>query len=602
MNGIAESLRMVDARAAETTAEAFSRLFGAHGALGPALTALLTLYVALLAFGLLTGRTTLNLAMLTPRMLGLGLALTFVTSWVAYQSVMWNLLAGAPDQIASLILGTHGSATMLFADRLDQLFRAVSSAAQTAEAAKAAQPNHGGGGSFNPADLLWIASLMLLLGTVGLLIVARIALAAMLALGPIFILLALFRATRGLFEGWLKASVLFALMPLLTVLIGGGAIEMMAPAIDPLSMGGEITIETAVGVFLAASVYLALLAMALKAASTIISGWRLGAGRREATAAPSASASITRTASSPVIGGADMSLHRDRARVAMARLAMPSTGGSARSGALRAAAGGGSHALPAAAPGISRGIAAKTDGRIRAIAAIGRAAPVLALLLAGGAMAEEGRSRTVTYDEARVVSIAGKLGYQSTIEFGPGEHIENVAVGDSAAWQVTPNRRANLLFVKAMSEDSRSNMTVVTDLHTYMFDLATGKGGAVTYVLRFTYPTAVPAAEPGRPVEAKAQRVSAVTRETPPEPVTAWLGKGAAAVMPRRSFDDGRAVYLAWDKGVELPAILVPGPDESEGAVNYTVKGGYVVIDGLPDRVVLRRGEASAVLTRAEEE
>lgn len=596
MNGIAESLRAVDARAAQTTAEAFARLFGTHGALGPALTALLTLYVALLAFGLLTGRSSLNLAMLTPRMLGLGLTLTFVTSWVAYQSVLWNLLAGAPDQIASLILGTKGSATMLFADRLDQLFRAVSTAAETAQAAMAAQPNHPGG-SFNPADLLWLSSLMLLLGTVGLLIVARIALAAMLALGPIFILLALFRATRGLFEGWLKASVLFALMPLLTVLIGGGAIEMMAPAIEPLSLGGDISIETAVGVFLAASVYLALLAMALKAATTLISGWRLGTGGHEA-GMRSPAAPAVRSHSPSAAGKADVFIGQDRARAAMARLAMSAAGGSAQSGALRAAAGGGAHALPAAAPAVSRGNATKTDVRIRAIAAIGRAAPVLALLLAGTAFAEEGRNRTVTFDEARVVSIAGKPGFQSTIEFGAGEHIENVAVGDSAAWQVTPNRRANLLFVKAMAEESRSNMTVVTDLHTYMFDLVAGKSGAVTYVLRFTYPSA---AEPGRPVEAKAQRISAALREPAPEPVTTWLGKGAAALMPRRSFDDGRALYLAWDKGVDLPAILVPGPDESEGAVNYTVKGGYVVIDSLPERVVLRRGEASAVLTRAEE-
>jgi type IV secretion system protein VirB6 len=36
--------------------------------------------------------------------------------------------------------------------------------------------------------------------------VARIALAAVMALGPVFIVLALFRGTRGLFEGWLKAA------------------------------------------------------------------------------------------------------------------------------------------------------------------------------------------------------------------------------------------------------------------------------------------------------------------------------------------------------------------------------------------------------------
>jgi len=48
---------------------------------------------------------------------------------------------------------------------------------------------------------------------------------------------------------------------------------------------------------------------------------------------------------------------------AMARLAMPAPGGSAQSGALRAAAEGGSHALSAAASLVSRRGAGKTDGR-----------------------------------------------------------------------------------------------------------------------------------------------------------------------------------------------------------------------------------------------
>jgi hypothetical protein len=70
-----------------------------------------------------------------------------------------------------------------------------------------------GGALSSPAGLLNLSALMLLLGTVGVLIVARLALAALLALGPVFIILALFKGTRGLFEGWLKTAVLFAVVP-----------------------------------------------------------------------------------------------------------------------------------------------------------------------------------------------------------------------------------------------------------------------------------------------------------------------------------------------------------------------------------------------------
>ena len=44
-------------------------------------------------------------------MMTLGLVLTFATSWIAYQSVVWNLATGAPDQVASILTGSRGPAT-----------------------------------------------------------------------------------------------------------------------------------------------------------------------------------------------------------------------------------------------------------------------------------------------------------------------------------------------------------------------------------------------------------------------------------------------------------------------------------------------------------
>jgi len=135
-----------------------------------------------------------------------------------------------------------------------------------------------------PADLLWAASLMLLLGTVGVLIVARIALAAVMALGPIFIILALFRGTRGLFEGWLKAAVMLAITPMLAVLLGGGTLVLVAPMISALARaGGKVSLELATSIFLAAFVYIALMILAMRAAAMITSGWHLGGRSDEAS-------------------------------------------------------------------------------------------------------------------------------------------------------------------------------------------------------------------------------------------------------------------------------------------------------------------------------
>ncbi len=63
----------------------------------------------------------------------------------------------------------------------------------------------------------------------------------------------------------------------------------------------------------------------------------------------------------------------------------------------------------------------------------------------------------------RSSSSRARPGYQLAVEFGPDEQIENVAVGDSGAWQVTPNRRGDHLFVKPIQPGVSTNMTVVTN-------------------------------------------------------------------------------------------------------------------------------------------
>jgi type IV secretion system protein VirB6 len=281
---IADALSKVDCLTAEATQMSFNRLFGPGGSLTPALTILLTLYVAFFAVNLLTGRSTLRLSLMTPKMMTMGLVLTFVTSWIAYQSVVWNLAVGAPDQVASVLLGSSGSATHLFADRLDALFTAVTNAANSL-----AGESEPGAKLASPSNMLWISALMLLLGTVGVLVVCRIALAALLMLGPVFIVLALFQGTRGLFEGWLKSVVAFAMVPLLTVVMGSGAVITIMPMVQGLATsGGEISLRTSVGILVASMVYFALMFLVIELARSLTSGWKLGKSAERAGGGESA--------------------------------------------------------------------------------------------------------------------------------------------------------------------------------------------------------------------------------------------------------------------------------------------------------------------------
>ena len=211
--------------------------------------------------------------------------------------------------------------------------------------------------------------------------------------------------------------------------------------------------------------------------------------------------------------------------------------------------------------------------------------------------ATDSRIRSVAYDPEQIVRIVGKSGIQSTIEFATDEKIENVAVGDSSKWQITPNRRASLLFVKPLAAHSRTNMTVVTDKRTYMFDLVAGEASAAAvYALKFSYPNEKKAEAP-KPAQQVATANSRPTAAAVAEKLHFdWKSTGNKALLPARVFDDGSSVYLAWDKETPLPAILTQNEDRQEGPVNYQLRGEYIVITPVPANLVLRYGKRSAAL------
>lgn len=202
---------------------------------------------------------------------------------------------------------------------------------------------------------------------------------------------------------------------------------------------------------------------------------------------------------------------------------------------------------------------------------------------------EDPRIQTVIFNPDQVVRLTGYLGNQLMVEFGPDEHIENVAVGDAALWQVTPNRRATLLFLKPLQAGAATNMTVVTDLRSYAFELVTGSGGQqggdLAYIVRLRFP------EADKPKPAAA--VAAQRRNSN------YASKGAAGLLPDEVFDDGRFTYFRWSQGRPVPAIFVVASDGAESLPNYGARDGYVVVEELASRFLLRSGQEVARVTRA---
>lgn len=197
------------------------------------------------------------------------------------------------------------------------------------------------------------------------------------------------------------------------------------------------------------------------------------------------------------------------------------------------------------------------------------------------------RVLSVDYDPDRVTAIRGAFGYQLMIEFSPNERIENVSIGDALGWQVTPNKRANILFLKPL-DGRATNMTVVTDARRYMFDLRLAPKAAKApppYTVRFIYPAPV-------------QAIPLPPADLEPEPVnTAYAIAGSPETAPARVFDDGLATYFEWPATAAIPAIFAVSGDGTESLVNYNVRGRYVVVQQLAGRFALRHSKQLSTVT-----
>lgn len=273
---VRSALASVDCHIDAVVATSYGHLFaGPSAPLGVILTVVMTLYVALIGLRLMTGRGA-SLSELSPRAALLGLVLTFATAWPAYQTVVYGLLVHGPDQIAETLMGAQGGAALGFAGLLDRDLQRISEAAIALTPAneQVLTPAGMNGG------LLWLSALIFLLSSVGVLVAAKVVLGVLLACGPVFVVLALFPSTRGLFEAWLRVCVGFAFAPMLAVLSGSATLLFLEPAIAALpdAMADPVPPEgpngSVIMLFIGAIIYALLLTVTWAAAGRLVSGWR----------------------------------------------------------------------------------------------------------------------------------------------------------------------------------------------------------------------------------------------------------------------------------------------------------------------------------------
>ena len=305
--------------------QGYAALLAPDGTFVTALTIGLTIYVAVFGYRLILGLSSLTLAEVVPHFIKIGVILALATSWASYQTVVFDLLFHGPQELADVIVrqaaGTSaaGQGDVLLA--LQSVFERLTDAAGDAwaqvvpaaavAAAPVAPPVIGApaaaaapaavalpfalGAPQFVAALLWFSALVLMAASVGVLLVVRIILALLLLLGPIFVAFALFRATRGVFEGWLRVTVKFALVPLFALPLVAVVVALLAPISATLGNAPVTGVRDspALLILLIVLVYAAVMVQAARLGGGIASGIRLP--RRNFVPAPLDRAAATAT-------------------------------------------------------------------------------------------------------------------------------------------------------------------------------------------------------------------------------------------------------------------------------------------------------------------
>jgi type IV secretion system protein VirB9 len=217
------------------------------------------------------------------------------------------------------------------------------------------------------------------------------------------------------------------------------------------------------------------------------------------------------------------------------------------------------------------------------------------------ALRPDPRIRVAPYRPDVVYRLRGYVGYQIDITFASGERFAGLGVGDSKG--LTFAAAANHLFLKPRAAHVATNLTVLTNRRTYLFEYEADParpdpGGAdVIYALRFEY--APMPARAGSLERSRVERALVEARSFRARNYDYWYC-GAPSLKPVAAWDDGVQTTLVFGVHAELPAIFALNEDGSESLVNFDVQAGRIVVQRVARRLIVRRGKlAGCVVDKA---
>jgi type IV secretion system protein VirB6 len=199
----------------------------------------------------------------------------FATNVGLFTSVLYDIFTNSPNQLMGAVLASGGGPNenginTFIGNAYDQGIRAAGDLLF--------------GSSWNAIGLkimgfLVAAATIAMCGYSAFLVVmSKIAVAILLGLSPIFIAFMMFKTTRGLFEGWLRQLLNFAIIPVLTYTIMLFCLAIVATPINDMNIAqanGNLTTVEVMPYLITCAVSFLLLMQVMGIASGIAGGMSL---------------------------------------------------------------------------------------------------------------------------------------------------------------------------------------------------------------------------------------------------------------------------------------------------------------------------------------
>lgn len=213
----------------------------------------------------------------------------------------------------------------------------------------------------------------------------------------------------------------------------------------------------------------------------------------------------------------------------------------------------------------------------------------------------DGRVYSTAYNAKNVYPIYAVCGMASVITFAPHETIESWASGYSTAWEF--DARDNHFFLKPKADDASTNLIVVTNKRSYLFELQLQNNKRkATFSLKFTYPE--DEALKAKALAEEKERQSLLNqatlddkfndeKETINRDYVMNFGKAEESkrIAPVKAFDDGRFTYIQFKLQSDFP-VAYQVRNGQEVITNSHVKGNWLVLHGVFPELRLRAGKA----------